>query len=204
MSSESAVSAVAFEPLAVPVIAETEHERAAMTSARSRGYAAGFADGRRAAAEEQARWLADAEDARAAEAVEAADRVAVLAAALRSAAVELREATVPLLAEAESVLLEAAFELATTVVGVALEDRLAAARAAVERVVAAGRPGAVPVVRMHPDDVAELHRAGIAYEDTQLVADPTLTRGDAIGELPTGWLDGRIHAAMLRAKEALS
>ncbi|MGN7800121.1 FliH/SctL family protein [Leifsonia sp. 22587] len=204
MSSESAVSAVAFEPLAVPVIAETEHERAAMTSARSRGYAAGFADGRRAAAEEQARWLAAAEDTRAAEAVEAADRVAVLAAALRSAAVELREATVPLLAEAESVLLEAAFELATTVVGVALQDRLAAARAAVERVVAAGRPGAVPVVRMHPDDVAELHRAGIAYEDTQLVADPTLTRGDAIGELPTGWLDGRIHTAMLRAKEALS
>ncbi|MFP3467128.1 FliH/SctL family protein [Leifsonia sp. SIMBA_070] len=204
MSSDAALAAAAFEPLAVPVLAETEHERARTASARSRGYAAGFAEGRRAAGEEQARWLAAAEDARAAESEEAADRLAVLASALRSAAVELREATVPVLADAESAVLEAAFELASAVVGVALEDRLSAARAAVERILSAGPPGAVPVVRLHPDDIAELERAELAGQEPRLVADASLARGDAIGELPTGWLDGRIHSALQRAKEALS
>jgi flagellar assembly protein FliH len=196
--------AVAFEPLTVPVIAETEQERAAMAAARSRGYAAGYAEGRREAAAEQERWLAEAEDARAAESAEAAHRVAVLAAALRTAAVELREATVPVLAEAEAALTAAAFELATAVVGVALEDRLSAARAAVARVQATGAPGAVPVVRLHPDDVAALRESGFSAEGMQLVADATLRRGDAVGELPNGWLDARIHSALQRAKEALS
>ncbi|MGO4534817.1 FliH/SctL family protein [Leifsonia sp. 2MCAF36] len=201
MSSDAAP---AFEPYAVPVLAETEHERAAMAAARSRGYAAGFAEGGRAAAEEQRRWLAAAEDARAAESAEAADRVAVLASALRGAAIELREATVPVLAEAESALVTAAFELATAVVGVALEDRLSAARAAVQRVVSAVDAGAVPAVRLHPDDVEALRQAGLVDGDVRLIADPTLSRGDAIGELPTGWLDARIQEALARAKGALS
>ncbi|MGO4301795.1 FliH/SctL family protein [Leifsonia sp. RAF41] len=201
MSSDAAL---AFEPLAVPVVTSTEHERAAMASARSRGFAAGFAEGRRAAAEEQARWLVDAEDARAAESAETADRAAVLASALRGAAIELREATVPVLAEAETALVDAAFALATAVVGVALEDRLSAARAAVERVVSAVDAGAVPAVRLHPDDVAALRQAGLVGEELRLVADPALARGDAIGELPTGWLDARIYEALGRAKEALS
>lgn len=201
MSSDAAL---AFEPLAVPVLAETEQERAAMAAARSRGYAAGFAEGRRAAAEEQARWLAGAEDARAAESAEAAEYVGVLTQALRSAAVELREATVPVLAEAESALVEAAFELATAVVGTALADRVAAARAAVERVVAAADGGAVPVVRLNALDVEELRAAGVAPEDVRLVADPSLARGDAIGELPGGWLDARVGEALARAREVLS
>jgi flagellar assembly protein FliH len=186
------------------VIAETEQERAAMAAARSRGYAAGYAEGRRAAAAEQERWLAEAEDARAAESAEAADRIAVLASALRTAAVELREATVPVLADAEGALTAAAFELAAAVVGVALEDRLDAARAAVARVQAAGAPGAVPVVRLHPDDLAALRTAGFAEDGMQLIADAALRRGDAVGELPNGWLDARIHAALQRAREALS
>lgn len=203
MSNDAALSR-GFEPLTVPVIAETEQERAAMASARSRGFAAGFAEGRRAAALEQERWLAEAEDTRASEAAEAADRLAVLASALRTAAVELREATVPVLAEAEAELTAAAFELVTTVVGVALADPLAAARAAVARVLAAGTPGAVPVVRLHPDDIAALRAVGFTGDGMQLVADPALHRGDAVGELPNGWLDARIHSALQRAKEALS
>jgi flagellar assembly protein FliH len=202
MSSDAV--APAFEPLSLPVLAETEQERAALQAARARGYAAGFAEGRRAAAEEQRRWIAAAEDARAAESAETADRVAILAAALRTAAVDLREATVPVLAEAESALLDAAFELATAVVGQALEDRLAAARAAVARVLSAAEPGAVPVVRLHPDDLAELRRAGLDDGVPQLVADPALSPGDAIGDLAAGWLDGRIRSALDRAKEALS
>jgi flagellar assembly protein FliH len=127
----------------------------------------------------------------------------VLAAAPRSPAVELREATVPVLAEAENALADAAFELASAVVGAALADRVAAARAAVERVLAAADGGAVPIVRLHPADIDALGGTGFAAEGMRLVADPALSRGDAVGELPGGWLDGRIDEALARAKEAL-
>jgi flagellar assembly protein FliH len=196
---------VVFSPLTVPVLAETEQEHAALEAARARGFAAGYAEGRRAAAREQADWLAKAEEQRTIEAAAAEERVAVLARALRSAAIEVREATVPVLQEAEEALVAAAFELAGVVVGAALADRVAAARAAVVRVLDAaaadGRAGIVATVRMHPSDIAAL-----AGEDlgVRLVADPALAPGDATGDLPDGWLDARIGAALARAKEALS
>jgi flagellar assembly protein FliH len=196
---------VVFSPLTVPVLAETEQEHAALEAARARGFAAGYAEGRRVAAREQAEWLARAEDQRAAEAAAAEERVAVLARALRTAAVEVREATVPVLAEAEEALVASAFELATAVVGVALADRVAAARAAVVRVLDAAaadsRAGIVATVRMHPSDVTALAGQDLGV---RLVADAALAPGDATGDLPDGWLDARIGAALDRAKEALS
>lgn len=200
MSTETAVSPAAFSPLVIPVLAETEQEQAALSAARSRGYATGFAEGRRAAADEQAAWLEQAEAARAAQEAQAAARTAVLAQALRTAAAELSAATVPVLAEVEEVLVEAAFELATAVVGVALDDRIAAAKAAVARALSGETAGAVAVVRVNPEDAALL--AGLPLP--QLVADPALAPGDAIGELPAGWLDARVSTALARAREALS
>ena len=152
-------SDTAFAPLSIPVLTETEQEQTALASARARGYATGFADGRRAAAEEQAAWLVAAEEARAAQQEQLGARVAVLAQALRAAAVELREATVPVLAEVEDVLVEAAFELASAVVGDALSDRVAAARAAVARALSGETAGEVAVVRLNPDDLALLVEA---------------------------------------------
>lgn len=202
----------AFAPLTIPVLAETEQEHAALASARARGYATGYADGRRVAAEEQAAWLAAAEKAHATQEAQLAERAAVLANALRAAAVELREATVPVLAEVEDVLVEAAFELATAVVGEALSDRIAAARAAVARALSGETAGAVAIVRLNPEDLALLEAAGAgdgggadtAASAPRLVADPALAPGDAIGELPAGWLDARVSSALARAREALS
>ena len=207
MSTETA-----FAPLAIPVLAETEQEHAALTSARSRGYATGYADGRRAAAEEQRAWQEAAEQTRAEQEELAAQRVAVLAQGLRAAAVELREATVPVLAEVEDVLVEAAFELASAVVGEALADRVAAARAAVSRALSGETAGAVAVVRLNPEDLTLLEAADAEAGDAhivpaatpRLVADSSLAPGDAIGDLPTGWLDARVSTALLRAREALS
>ncbi|MGH1550141.1 hypothetical protein ACRAWB_13615 [Leifsonia poae] len=62
----------------------------------------------------------------------------------------------------------------------------------------------MPVVRLNPADIAELRGAGLAPEDVRLVADTTLARGDAIGELPGGWLDARVREALARAREVLS
>ena len=59
-------------------------------------------------------------------------------------------------------------------------------------------------MRLNPDDVAALRTAGFAVDDVRLVADPALSRGDAIGELPGGWLDARIPEALARAREVLS
>ncbi|KQR51156.1 hypothetical protein ASF88_18395 [Leifsonia sp. Leaf336] len=204
---------VAFAPLTVPVLAETDDQHAAADAARARGFAAGYADGRREAAAEQAAWLAEAELARAAEADAAARRIAVLAQTLRTAAVELREATVPVIAEVEDTLVAAAFELAEAVVGTVLGDRLAAARAAVARVFAEAPAGELTVIRINPEDLAllrEAERSGGARDGTFVldgvttVADPSLAPGDAIGGLPTGWLDARIRASLQRAGEALS
>lgn len=217
-------SDTAFAPLAIPVLAETAQEQAALASARARGYATGFADGRRAAAEEQAAWLAAADEARAVQEEQVAARIGVLAQALRAASVELREATVPVLAEVEGVLVEAAFELASAVVGDALGDRVAAARAAVARALSGETAGEVAVVRLNPDDLALLVEAEAEAEEQsasdgnartssalitgipapRLVPDPSIAPGDAVGELPAGWLDARISTALARAREALS
>ncbi|GAA4138696.1 FliH/SctL family protein [Leifsonia shinshuensis] len=194
---------VAFAPLTVPVLAETETQHAVADAARARGFAAGYADGRRQAAEEQAGWLADAEAVRAAEAAEAADRVAVLTRALQGATVELREATVPVLADVEGALVAAAFELAEAVVGTVLADRLAAARAAVGRVFAEAPAGEVAAIRLNPGDLALLATTHGALGGVTTVPDPSLAPGDAIAELPAGWLDARIRSALDRAKEAL-
>lgn len=207
----------AFAPLAIPVLAETEQEQAALASARARGYATGYADGRRAAADEQAAWLAAAQEARAAQEEQLARRAAVLADALRAAADSLRDATVPVLAKVEDVLVEAAFELATAVVGEALADRVAAARAAVARALAGETAGAVATVRLNPEDLELLTaaeaatpaspaaRAALAAPTApRLIPDPALAPGDAIGELPAGWLDARVSSALARAREALS
>ena len=211
MSTESA-----FAPFPIPVLAETAESHAAATAARSRGYAAGYADGLRAAAVEQSAWVEAADAERAVESDIAAQRVALLVNALRSAAVELRECTVPVLAEAETALVDAAFELAESVVGSAMADRLAAARAAVARALGDDVSGVVSVVRLNPDDLEELGgaagardaagvgAAGATDRPVRFVADPALGRGDAIGELPDGWLDARIGAALARAREALS
>lgn len=191
-----------FAPVTIPVIAETAEAVAQVGVARSRGYAAGYADGLRAAAEEQQAWREAAEAGRAADDAAAAERVALLASALRNAAVELREATVPVLTEAEDALIEAAFSLAEIVVGDALADRTAAAHAAVARVLKADIAGAVSVVRLNPDDLAAIG-AGAAGDAVRLVADPSLAPGDAVGDLPDGWLDARIRSALDRAREAL-
>ncbi|MFF1876461.1 FliH/SctL family protein [Leifsonia sp. NPDC058230] len=194
---------VVFERVPLPVLAETEQSQAASETARSRGFAAGYADGLRAAALEQAAWADAAEAERVLESEAAAVRVAHVAATLRTAAVDLTECTVPVLAEAEQALLAAAFELAEAVIGSAQSDRLAAARAAVARVLDSEVAGEVGVVRLSPGDL-EVLAPLVSDGEVRFVGDPALAPGDAIGELPDGWLDARIRTALDRAREALA
>ncbi len=172
-------------------------------SARAAGFAAGFAAGARAAARaaETARRRAayDREVAarQADERTEAA--LAVLAAAARAA----RERAVPVLAQAEQALHEAALALAGAVLAVELTDERTAAAAALARVRAAAAMADDVTVRLHPQDLALLADVEALPAGVVLVADPTLGRGEAFGEHADGWLDGRIDEALRRARAAL-
>jgi flagellar assembly protein FliH len=172
-------------------------------SARSAGFAAGFAAGARAAARaaETARRRAvlerEAAAARAEELLDAA--LGVLAAA--ASAVQARD--VPVLAEAEATLHDAAIALAAAVLAVELADDDTAAAAALARVRAAAEIADDVTVRLHPQDFALLAGCMALPTGVVLVADPSLGRGEAVAAHAEGWLDGRIGEALGRARAAL-
>ncbi|MFS0702834.1 FliH/SctL family protein, partial [Cellulomonas sp. 179-A 4D5 NHS] len=99
----------------------------------------------------------------------------------------------------------AALELAAAVLGTELADGERSARAALARVLGNPLVPGVHTVRLHPRDLAALQAAGgvPATSGVELVADPALAPGDAIGEHPDGYLDGRIDAALDRARAVL-
>ncbi len=179
---------------------------------RAAGYAAGYASGYAAGAREAARAAElEAERVRAelllAESRREGDHqaaLATLAAAARAAA----DRALPVLVEAEQALLAAAVDLATAVLGRELSDAETSARAALGRVLAAAPGAGLHTMRLHPADLATLHAAGVDVDPTltgvQLVADPSLAPGDAVGEFPEGVLDARIGAALDRARTELA
>ena len=184
---------------------------------QARGHAAGYTEGLRAAAvavdARVARLEADhAELMRAAG--EHRDRtLAGLTAAVRA----LEARTVPVLHDVEDTLLDAAIDLAEAIIGHALADQAAAVRAALGR---AGAAAALPptgttashttshtashTVRLNPHDLAALDVAAVAQAGVTLVADASLSRGDAVSEFPDGYLDARIGSALQRARAALA
>ncbi|WP_378097158.1 FliH/SctL family protein [Cellulomonas sp. T2.31MG-18] len=170
--------------------------------AHAAGFAAGFAAGARAAARTAARAQAVADQRRLADehrrTAEHAAALAALAAATRGA----QSRTAPVLAEAEATLLRCALELAEAVLGVELSDGATGAVAALARVTAADVEPVV--VRLNPDDVRALGSDPELPDGARLVADPSLARGDAVADLPDGWLDARIGTALDRARAALA
>ncbi|HEY9498137.1 MAG TPA: FliH/SctL family protein [Terrimesophilobacter sp.] len=173
------------------------------TRGEVRGHAAGYAAGLRAAAEdtEALRATLRAEHDRLEQArqtqVEAA--IAVLTAATRA----LNAVALPVVADSEDVLVSSALELAEAVIGHELRDAEGSARAALARVTAQPISSVVPLVRMNPDDLALLADEVLAHQDFTFMPDPQLPRGDAVAELPDGFLDARIGTALQRAKLAL-
>lgn len=175
----------------------------ARQAARDQGYAAGYAQGIRAAEaitraqrEEQVLRAAEAEAARAAE-----QRCALQA--LRAAENALTARSAPVLAEAKDTLVQAALLLAERIIGRTLEDRELASRAALERATASDEAPAVRRVRMNPQDLALLGENIIEGTGIALVPDVQLQRGDAIAEFEEGFLDARIASALQRASAAL-
>lgn len=199
-------SAVTFRP--APIGAVGAPARRDDDERRAAGYAAGWAAGARAAAEA-------AEVAERLRAVAAAAAEARRDAALAQAVVSLRQAaeavavrqTVEDAALADAVH-AAALELAEAVLGHELRPGPDSARALLGRALALPADAGLHTVRVSPDDLVHL-RAVLAAGDVdlpegvRLLPDPALQPGDVVAEHAVVVLDGRIRAALARARAVL-
>ena len=166
----------------------------------ARGHAAGYASGlalanleldeRRAAVE------AEFAAARAREDAAVQQRLRVLDSAVRA----LEARTAPVLAEARGSILDTAFSIAEMIVGHALEDQAASARAAVARALQGTEGDDVRAVHLHPADLALLTREERTRPEVVLVADSSLGRGDAVTQLADGTIDARLSTALDRVR----
>lgn len=201
MSPDAPATALRFVPAPISADHRADAERA--------GYAAGWVAGARAAAEAAAEAEARrAEDARRAQAERDAQVSAAVDVLMQSAA-RLAARTGADEAHLRGVLQAAALELAEAVLRRELRAGPGSAREIVERALAMtdGAPGAV--VHLSPADAravtALAAEAGPGLpEGVAFVADPRLGLGDVVVEDATGTLDGRIRAALDRAREALA
>jgi flagellar assembly protein FliH len=109
----------------------------------------------------------------------------------------------PVVANAQESLAVSALELAEAVLGAELSDGDASAKAIVSRVLSVVDASVATAVRVHPADLPLLADLFGSHEAITLVADDTLGRGDAVAELPSGFLDARISTALSRARCAL-
>ncbi|QNE36263.1 FliH/SctL family protein [Leifsonia shinshuensis] len=196
----------AFAPVRYPELGSTGTAVAAgaggASSARARGFAAGYSEGlRRAEAE-----FAEAERVRlqhwqAAEAESAAATRRALA-ALAAAAEGVRALAVPVVATADDALVEAALALAEAILQREVAEGHVEAADTLRRVIAATPAGELVSVRMHPDDAAAVAQEVGALPE--IVADPSIAPGDAVAVLRDGWLDARIDAGLERARTVLT
>jgi flagellar assembly protein FliH len=176
---EPAAPPAPAEPVLQPTVRDLE---ALEQQAREEGYAAGHAEGLAAARELTQTRLARLD--------------ALLDAAAR-----------PLQAMDERVELELA-RLAMTVARQVLSHEL---RTSPDLVVEAVRQAALALpaasgslrVRLHADDLALLRQLGAAEEHWQLLADPTLQRGDCLLESERSRLDARVETRLAAVVDAV-
>lgn len=195
------LSDVAFTAVRFPTIhnAEAEREQAA---ARHRGYAAGYAEGIRAAERAFAVTVTDYEAKAVAERENDRARVNEVLAVLAAATRALDSRLIPVISSVEDSLAAAGLDLAEAILGAELQSGDTSARAALRRALGHPEIGEATSIRLHPSDLDLLTESdrpvGIVFH-----ADPSLARGDAMVDLPVGFLDARLSTALERARREL-
>ncbi len=190
---------IAFSELRYPTIATAALEEAT-ERARIRGHAAGYAEGLRAAEADAAAVAAHARVEREALREDAVTALTAAVDALGTATRHFAASSAPVLAAADDALLSAAIELAESILGIELADGEISARAAITRALSRIDEESITAVRLSPVDLAVIGAHGITVPEVRLVADPTLSPGDAVLELEDGRLDARIGSALARAR----
>jgi flagellar assembly protein FliH len=172
--------------------------------AQATGYAAGWAEGRRAAAD-AARTEREQLAVEVTALLAAQDATAVQALMAVTAAVrELEQRTAPAVAAMEADLVAAAFALAETIIGRELASATEPGRDALARALEFAPPGGTMIVRLNPADAAVLpDTTTVDGRDLVVVADPALASGDAVVQCAATTIESRIGAALARAQAAI-
>lgn len=202
------LSDTAFTPLVVPRVGETPTDvRDEAARARTRGYAEGFAEGRRIALDEaRAQRAAEAErlqQERDARAVRYESALTALDDA-RSAVADRVRTTSALSADRIE---ELAVELAVAILGAELSDPARSAAHALRRALAQMPADRWTRVAVHPRD-GEILRADAdavaASHGVEMIDDASVSPGGAIVQIADGAVDARVAEALRRASAALS
>lgn len=191
-----------FASLAFPSLRDRGRE-SLEARARVSGHAAGYAAGLKAAAIELARRTAALEAEAQRSALENARRIAEALATVDAATRALDARLAPVLIQAQDALAAASVDIAEAIIGRELASAPDSALSALKRALNHAETDAVVTVRMNPADLAALDDDTRAAVGVGLHADASLSPGDAVAELPNGYLDARIGAALDRVRAAL-
>jgi flagellar biosynthesis/type III secretory pathway protein FliH len=177
----------------------------ARLAAESAGYVAGWNSGSMAAHEMAAsdaireRHRAEQEMARARS---EADRAI---AALHAAAERYDSRSLPVVDEITGLIVDAAYQIAESLVGTALADDELRGRAAVARAMAPLPTDQTAVVSLSPVDHAVLTRLGVPVgASVTLAVDPALAPGDSYATAGATAVDARISAGLARVRALLA
>lgn len=173
------------------------------TAAYTRGHTAGYTAGLRTATAESALRRAEMEAEHAAVLRQSEARTDRAIAALQAAVNALDAVTVPVVTQAQDVLMHSALDLAEAVIGYELTQGDLSARAALARVMEHAIQPGTHTLRMNPADLSMLDEAALAAVGLNVIPDPALAPGDATAEFEDGHLDARIGTALARAKYAI-
>jgi flagellar assembly protein FliH len=173
--------------------------------ARRDGWAAGHAEGLTAAAEVVAAAERAAEVRLAEAQARWERRLATATAALGSAATQLEASVAPIAEDLRETVLEAVVTLVGDMLGRELLMADAPGLDALRRALTLC-PGDVPVVvRLHPDDLAEVPRDELHAlpASVSVVGDPEVERAGAIATAGTTRIDAQLTAALARVRAVL-
>ena len=174
--------------------------------AHAEGYAAGHAEGMTAAAEVVAETERAAAERLAEVQARWERRLASATAALSTAVTRLDEATLPVADEIRETIVGTVLTLLEDLLGRELALAESPVLDAVRRALALCPADAPAVVRVHPDDLAEIAADAIADlpASVRVVGDPSVERAGAVAETGSRRIDAQLMAALERVQKVLS
>jgi flagellar assembly protein FliH len=133
-------------------------------------------------------------------------RVASATAALGAAVTRLDEASLPLADEVRETVLGTVLTLVEDLVGRELALAEDPVLDAVRRALALVPSDAPAVIRVHPDDLAEIPAEALAElpDSVRVIADPAIERAGAVAETGSRRIDAQLGAALERVQAVLS
>lgn len=177
---------------------------------RRQAHAEGFTAGRVEGMAEAAGAVAQAEQAAAERMAETQQRwerrIASATAALGAAAARLEEATVPTAEDVRETVIGSVLTLVEDLLGRELALADSPVLDAVRRALTLCPADAPALVRVHPDDLAEVPADALAElpDSVRVVADPAVERAGAIAETGSRRIDAQLASALQRVQTVLS